>query len=292
MKKIIFTLLLFTLSIPIWAYDFEVDGIYYDKTSDKEVAVTQGTYSGAIEIPTSVTYSGIVYSVTSISGDAFSCCTELTSVIIGDAITSIGIHAFGHCVGLTSITIPNSVTTIEDYVFYSCIGLTAITIPDGVTEIGEGAFGRCASLENITIPNNVTSIGTRAFYDCISLTSLNIGSTVYSIGTDAFIGCTELIEINSFNFVPPTGAVFEKKVYRDATLSVPQDCKEAYSQTDGWKEFFNITEMNGDDAVHDILVDTTDNEVTYYNLQGLMVKNPEKGVYIKKQGNKTTKVVL
>ena len=32
--------------------------------------------------------------------------------------------------------------------------------------------------------------------------------------------------------------------------------------------------------------------VEYYNLQGVKVENPEKGVFIKKQGGKTTKVVL
>ena len=33
-------------------------------------------------------------------------------------------------------------------------------------------------------------------------------------------------------------------------------------------------------------------EAVYYNLQGVKVANPENGIFIKKQGNKTTKVVL
>ena len=37
----------------------------------------------------------------------------------------------------------------------------------------------------------------------------------------------------------------------------------------------------------------TDNApVEYYNLQGVKVANPENGIFIKKQGSKTTKVVL
>ena len=32
--------------------------------------------------------------------------------------------------------------------------------------------------------------------------------------------------------------------------------------------------------------------VEYYNLQGVKVANPENGIFIKKQGSKTTKVVL
>ena len=33
-------------------------------------------------------------------------------------------------------------------------------------------------------------------------------------------------------------------------------------------------------------------EVEYYNLQGVKVVNPSSGIYIKKQGNKVTKVIL
>ena len=32
--------------------------------------------------------------------------------------------------------------------------------------------------------------------------------------------------------------------------------------------------------------------VEYYNLQGVKVENPTKGIFIKKQGTKATKVVL
>ncbi len=39
-------------------------------------------------------------------------------------------------------------------------------------------------------------------------------------------------------------------------------------------------------------VETIDAPVEYYNLQGVKVANPSNGIFIKKQGNKTTKVVL
>ncbi len=43
-------------------------------------------------------------------------------------------------------------------------------------------------------------------------------------------------------------------------------------------------------AIEDVNVN--DGEVEYYNLQGVKVENPEKGIYIMKQGGKTSKVVL
>ena len=86
------------------AHDFEVDGIYYDKESDgTSVSVTfegssYNSYSGAVTIPASVTYSGKTYSVTKIGGLAFYGCSGLTSVVIPNSVTSIGSSAFAYCI--------------------------------------------------------------------------------------------------------------------------------------------------------------------------------------------------
>ena len=113
------------------AHDFEVDGIYYNINSDgTSVSVTykgsyyysyDNEYSGAVTIPSSVTYSGKTYSVTSIGEVTFYECSGLTSVVIPNSVTSIGNYAFKSCSGLTSVEIPNSVTSIGEYAFYKCI---------------------------------------------------------------------------------------------------------------------------------------------------------------------------
>ena len=129
--KRLFTALLLFCSTVAMAHDFEVDGIYYNITSqNKTVGVTyKGTsstqysdeYSGAVIIPENVTYNGSTYSVTSIGEGAFSRCTTLTSVEIPNSVTSIGEDAFYSCTGLTSVTIPNSVTSIGENAFSFCI---------------------------------------------------------------------------------------------------------------------------------------------------------------------------
>ena len=81
-------------------------------------------------------------------------------------------YAFSNCSSLTSITIGNNVTSIGAYAFSYCSSLTSITIPDSVTSIGDYAFSYCSSLTSITIPGSVTSIDNFAFYDCSSLTSV------------------------------------------------------------------------------------------------------------------------
>ena len=221
------------------AHDFEVDGIYYKYNGDGTVSVTykglsfsqyDGEYTGKVVIPSSVTYSGTTYSVTSISNYAFAGgCSGLTSVSIPNSVTSIGNSAFEYCSGLTSVSIPNSVTSIGDYAFYECSGLTSVSIPNSVTSIGNFIFNGCTSLESIvvesgnskydsrdncnaiietatntllagckntTIPNSVTSIGDSAFSGCSGLTSVTIPNSVTSIGDWAFSGCSGLTRVD------------------------------------------------------------------------------------------------
>ena len=228
------------LSTTAFSHDFEVDGIYYKYLNEtaKTVAVTykgyyydsySNEYTGSVTIPSSVTYSGTTYSVTSIGEYAFYSCDGLTSVTIPNSVTSIGNKAFEGCTGLTSITIPNSVTEIADYAFRGCSGLTSVTIGNSVTSIGNYAFGFCTGLtevnisdlsawckidfsdssanplcyakklklngseiKDLVIPNDITKIKDYAFYGCTGLTSVTIGNSVTSIGNYAFYGCSNI----------------------------------------------------------------------------------------------------
>ena len=144
--------------------NFTENGICYNVTDkvNKTVEVAKGEYAGSIVIPETVIHNNVVYSVTSIGGDAFFRCTGLTSITIPNSVTSIGESAFGSCTGLTSVTIPNSVKSIGRWAFDGCSGLTSITIPNSVTSIGDFAFFACSGLTNVIIPYGV-SIGEDAF---------------------------------------------------------------------------------------------------------------------------------
>ena len=198
------------------AYDFKVDGIYYNKIGDNEVEVTyefkldtwyvpQSDYAGNIVIPSQLTYDGTMYSVTSIGEYAFYGCSSLTSVTIPNSVTSIGASAFSGCSGLTSVTIPNSVTSIGNWAFSGCSGLTSVTIPNSVTSIGEWAFYNCSGLTSFTIPNSVTSIGDNAFSGCSGLTSVTIPNSVTSIGWASFYACSGLTSVTIPNSVTSIG---------------------------------------------------------------------------------------
>ena len=247
MKKFYFLFLLTLLPLMTSAAgQVEIDGIWYvlDSISDTKTASVasnpNGSYSGFIDIPKSVTYGKVTYSVTSIGDDAFYYCPGLTSITIPNSVTSIGEGSFDGCSGLTSMivepgntkydsrdncnaiietasntliagckntVIPNSVTSIGWYAFYGCTGLTSITIPNSVTSIGNGAFFGCSGLTSITIPNSVTSIGIQAFQSCSGLTSVTIPNSVTRIGDIAFMDCSGLTSITIPNSVTRIGSV-------------------------------------------------------------------------------------
>ena len=124
-RRFFVSLLLLAVSTLSWAYDFEVDGIYYDKNSDgTSVSVTYKnqsykSYSGSVVIPATLTYDNKTYDVTSIGYRAFWDCSGLTSVIIPNSVTSIGDNAFQSCSGLTSVTcLAKNVPSMGSDVFY------------------------------------------------------------------------------------------------------------------------------------------------------------------------------
>ncbi|MCM1317296.1 MAG: leucine-rich repeat domain-containing protein [Bacteroides sp.] len=208
MKKTIF-ILMALMGLAAHAYDFEVDGIYYNVVSsvDLTCSVTSGNnrYSGNIVIPSEVTFKSRNLSVTSIGYSAFEYCRGLTSVVIPNSVTSIGSSAFSECSGLTSVVIPNSVTSIGQSAFSGCSGLTSVEIPNSVTSIGGHAFSECSGLTSVVIPNSVTSIGSSAFSECSGLTSVVIPNSVTSIGQSAFSGCSGLTSVEIPNSVTSIG---------------------------------------------------------------------------------------
>ena len=209
MKQLIFTFILATLcGIPAFAannYDFSAmcesgQTLYYNITSSSspyQVEVTYQTYpqynfntnqysnssysslSGILTIPSSVTYSGRTYSVTSIGEVAFASCSGLTSVIIPNSVSSIGRVAFDCCSGLASVTIGSGVTSIDDGAFLNCSGLTTVNFnATNCTSMGINVWSGCTLLSTLNIGENVTNIPDYAFSNCSGLTAVYYAGTI------------------------------------------------------------------------------------------------------------------
>ena len=153
MKKTILNFLLALLPLAANAEPVEVGGIWY-KLNDVDptaIVVKSGDapYSGAIEIPNSISYNNNNYIVISIGEEAFAGCDALTSVTILPGIESIEQGGFYECVWLESVNIPNGVKKIGLGAFSGCERLPYVSIPSSVTEIGKWAFDRCPQLKRI-----------------------------------------------------------------------------------------------------------------------------------------------
>ena len=98
MKRIflLFSLLLGVLSA--WAYDVELDGIFYNLDKENKTAsVASYSYKGAVEIPETISVDGKAYTVTNLGDMCFYGCSGLTSITIPHSVTSLGEWCFMPC---------------------------------------------------------------------------------------------------------------------------------------------------------------------------------------------------
>ncbi len=209
-----------------------IDGIRYALMDDKAEVYFQSGSSASVEIPSTITYKGVTYSVFTIRDNAFLNCTSLESIKLPDSIENIGESAFLGCTHLSSIEIPASITKIGEWAFEGCISLAMInylgTIDQwaqidfrneyanpwyfagelyineqlvtevkltSATKIGRHAFINCSLLTNVTIPASVKTIGEGAFKYCTNLVSVVMAGDVTNIGSYAFAACEKLAEI-------------------------------------------------------------------------------------------------
>lgn len=182
-------------AVCIEKFDTNNDGEISFKEASKVTSLEGrffGKYAAAI-----VSFDELQYFINlfSIDSEAFSQCSNMTSIIIPNSVTKIGESAFFYCEKLASVSIGKCVTSIGRKAFENCENLSNIIIPNCVTSIGNAAFSGCYKLTNITIPNSVTTIGDAAFSDCSSLQTITLSENLGSIEDVTFAGCSSLTSI-------------------------------------------------------------------------------------------------
>lgn len=231
--KSVTTVLVALFSLNAFAYDVEIDGIYYNLISKVKTAkvtnpydnmidkALNNVYSGILTIPETIEHNGIQYTVTEIEAYAFQ-FNGVASISLPNTITSIGMGAFESS-SIKSIVFPNSVTSIGMRAFANCSGLETVTLPNSLHTIGDDAFSGCRKLKEVSISNTIISIGNRAFSGCVNLKTIDIPKSVSHIGRSAFYGCSKL----------------EQVVFHDATL-----ISIGYGAFDGCEQLSSINLPN------------------------------------------------
>lgn len=162
--------------------DFYVGDLQYDYVDHENATVAFNgirTDSEIVEIPASVEYDGVTYTVVGIAPTALY-NENVSSVSIPNTVTYIGNSAFRGCSQLSEVVIPDSVVSIGQYAF-SASGLVSVDIPDSVTTLDRGAFERCSRLTEISIGSGITELPLDVFASCYSLTSVTIPGTVETV---------------------------------------------------------------------------------------------------------------
>ena len=223
-KNIFVCLLAVLLPFLASAHDFEVDGIYYNITSEekKTVEVTGPSdkkivdggykfYKDVVFIPEKVNYVGKEYTVTAVGESAFGCNDELLSVVMPNSIVSIGKFAFSACLKLKSLTIPRNVNEIGDFAFTLMPSLEHLVVDESNNTFdsreGCNAIIRtrtntlCVGCKKTVIPDGVEVIAPNAFTACsaepgdLEPFEINIPESVEIIDAYAFNGCGSLVAV-------------------------------------------------------------------------------------------------
>ena len=248
--------------------DFTYTVRNYGSATGVSVGAADTTITTA-NIPETVTYEGVTYTVIEIGYQAFAYCSNLTSVTIPKGVLHMDYYPFDGCTNLrvlnynaesyssgfyfyddldyyffrhcpiNEINIGEDVRSIPPYFAYNLDSLTSITIPNSVTGIGWNAFYGCSSLTSVSL--DMSSIPANLFPQSTSLQNLTFGENVTSIASGAFNACSFLQNVTCLATTPPTledNTVFPYP--NIATLTVPCGSLEAYSSaTSFWNMFFN-----------------------------------------------------
>lgn len=199
------------------SHDFEVDGVYYKVVDDfaNTVAVTykgadcdayEDEYSGAVEIPSSITYRGRSYKVGEIGAFAFSGCSKMTSITIPASVWSVGFAAFSGCDSLKEVHISDlsawcelsfsdlvddvgdSPLNYADELYLNGELVIDLVVPEDVTEIGAHAFEGYDKLRSVVLHDGISAVYKSAFLNCANLTDVHIPEEIGYVGVYAFDG--------------------------------------------------------------------------------------------------------
>ena len=204
---------------------FTQGSLSYEWTgSGTEVEVTACDPSvTSVTIPATVSNDNVTYNVTAIEADAFSGCTDLTSVALYPATPpTLGSGVFSGCTSLNTIYVPSGSAaayktaagwsgyaakiqgfdgTCGDNVYYAydsnatTLNIFGTGSMTDYSTTNSPWFSYRMSIKTVVIGNGVTTIGNYAFYSCTSLESITIPDGVTSIGEAAFYSCTSLNSI-------------------------------------------------------------------------------------------------
>ncbi|MDE6792687.1 MAG: Ig-like domain-containing protein, partial [Muribaculaceae bacterium] len=178
--------------------------------------------------------------------------------------------------------------------------LKYIDLPDGITSIGDYAFEGCSSLTSIDFPEGLTNVGKGAFWGCVTAESVALnGNPKIDVYYPFFWDSLTTVIYNTNKIVEYSTTLFDKTVYNNATLYVPQEFinKIKTSNIKPWHDFnniqalpsINLNHQNLDTwtgAIKELYVDISPEEIPFGEVQIEWYSTDSSIVKINGEGNK------
>ncbi len=199
LRRRIFTIYIFILLLsPIYAIEVNIDGLKYNLKGNSAtlVCVAEGNKNSTIEVPSTISYEGLTYTVNTIGNKCFVNAyyssekylhykngsysigsymtyadsretaianSYVTIIKLPKSIQAIGTSAFSND-NIIEVELQEGVKTISERTFMFS-QIASITLPEGLETIGEYAFAG-TRIKEIIIPSTVTSISDTSFKEC------------------------------------------------------------------------------------------------------------------------------
>ncbi|MEZ3519314.1 MAG: leucine-rich repeat domain-containing protein [Muribaculaceae bacterium] len=232
-------------------------------------------------------------------------CYSLCDFDISENVEKIGAGAFFRCNNMKRVYIPAGVREIGDDAYTALVSLENFEVdpanewycaPDGILLDKEmktliaWPFAR----KDVKVPEGVERIAGEALNWGFELTSLDLPESLTDISNTTFRYDESLEKVTVRSLVPPACAenesgnefMFNKNVYANAELWVPEESVDEYRAHPVWGKFKKIRMTVGVDKLS-----AAEEEAVYYSLDGQKVDNPERGqILIRRIGGAAEKV--
>lgn len=229
---------------------------------------------------------------------------KLTGVLLGPNLTSIGSMAFAFCSSIKDIIIPENCTSVDKDAF-SGISLNRVFIlsPDFMDYCDQSLLLRDKAIQTIYCPDSM--IGEIKNYIATGSEEnkpqfLASQADIYPLSDlvemkqvegDTFKADIKYGDISAIVvFDPETNKEYTQG--RDYVYTIPANKAGLQYRVD-WKNLLRYTvDLERSSAIQEMDMDLNSVAPRYYNLQGMEIARPEKGIFIVKQNGKTKKVIL
>lgn len=280
----------------------------------------------------------LVDGIGSIGRQAFIGCKSLAGIDLPNSVNAIDDGAFMQCASLKNVKIGSGIVLLANDAFTGCTALESIdvcadnpdfasfrgavfdkemthllmcpegrggyfVVPSGVEEISDKAFYNCSNLKSVSFPVSLKVIGEWSFYNCRMLSEITIPENVAEIGWGAFDACSSLLNVSCASLTPPhiSNSTFAQPTLDNATLHVPTQAAEAYSNHEYWgafatitkDEFNSLTDITSDPASSGIDLSLPYQIITLQGTSaGSDIRGLSPGFYIIRQGRISCKIAV